>query len=106
VRVAIIDFQRSGDNPLLPQRDDHLRVDLRRSVHFIIVFNSDPPAGDHLFGIIADNFVADIILIRTCTDVGENIFGVGDCYGIGVDIFTNNIAHRRHRFGIDIAKIG
>ncbi len=41
MRVAVINFQRARHDAFLPQRDDQHRVNFRRSVGFIIVFNND-----------------------------------------------------------------
>ncbi len=41
MRVAVVEFQRSGDAALLPQRDHQHGVDLRRAVGFVVIFDND-----------------------------------------------------------------
>ena len=91
--VAVVDFQRTGHDPRFRQRDHQHRVDLRRAVGFIIVFDNDIAANDRLFGGRADGIIIVVVVIFPHANVGQHALGIGNCYRVGMNILADDVAN-------------
>ena len=60
---------------------------------FIVVIDRDVTALNGLARHIANQLFANIVLLFAHAHVGENIFGISDGDGIGVDIFADDPAN-------------
>ena len=90
MRVAVVNFQRSGHNAFLPQWDHQHRVDFRCAVGFIIVFNDDFPIIHRLTRRWANEVIAILVVMLAHTDIGQYMLGIGNCHRVGVNVVTDN----------------
>ena len=90
--VAVVNFQRSGHNAFLPKRDHQHRVDFRRTVGFIIVFNDDFSVIHRLTGSRANEVIAILIVMFTHANIGQHMIGISNRHRIGVNVIADNFA--------------
>ncbi len=91
MRVAVVNFQRSGHNAFLPQWDHQHGMNLWCAVGFIIVlmmiFRNSSPAGSR-----ANEVIAILIVMFTHANIGQHMIGISHRHRIGVNIIADNFA--------------
>ena len=92
MRVAVVNFQRSGHDPFLPQWDHQHGMNLWCAVGFIIVFNNDFPVIHRLAGSRANEVIAILIVVFAHANVGQHMIGISHRHRIGVNVIADNFA--------------
>ena len=92
MRVAVVNFQRSGHDPFLPQWDHQHGMNLWCAVGFIIVFNDDFSVIHRLTGSRANEVIAILLVMFTHANIGQHMSGIGNCHRIGVNVIADNFA--------------
>ena len=104
VRVAVVDFQRTGNHAFLRQRDHQHRVNFRRAIGFIVVFNDDFAVVNRLTGDRANGVIVIVVVIFPDADIGQHAFGIGDSDGVGANILTNDVANLSQSVAVNLTK--
>ena len=92
MRVAVVNFQRSGHDPFLPQWDHQHGMNLWCAVGFIIVFNDDFSVIHRLTGSRANEVIAILIVMFTHANIGQHTLGIRTRHRIGVHVTADNFA--------------
>ena len=92
MRVAVVNFQRSGHNAFLPQWDHQHGMNLWCAVGFIIVFNDDFSVIHRLSGSRANEVIAILIVVFTHADIGQHMISISHRHRIGVNVIADNFA--------------